>query len=59
METLDETILPPMPRTERQRQALRNAIARRRLEHMREDKDLHDFITEVWDEPVTALPLRH
>jgi hypothetical protein len=59
MQTSNETIIPPMPRSERQRQALRNAIARRKLEHMREEKDLNRFITEVWDEAVVAVPPRH
>ena len=55
METLYEITEPSLPRTERQHQALRNAIARRRLEQMREEKDLHRYVTDVWDEPANTL----
>ncbi len=51
MDTLQETTESPLLRTERQRRALRNAIARRKLERMREEKTLNWFITDVWDEP--------
>ncbi len=44
----------PLLRTERQRRALRNAIARRKLEQMREERRLNLFITEVWNEPDSA-----
>ncbi len=44
----------PLLRTERQRRALRNAIARRKLEQMREEKTLSWFITDVWDEPANT-----
>ncbi|MGD8853016.1 MAG: hypothetical protein PVI28_11510 [Gammaproteobacteria bacterium] len=54
METLGEIIEPPRPRTERERRALRNAIARRKLENRREEKALHRWLTDVWDEPVGA-----
>jgi hypothetical protein len=54
MDTLDEMIEPPMPRTERQRQELRNALARRKLENLREQKVLHRWLTDVWDEAVNA-----
>jgi len=55
METLNEITESFLPRSERQRRALRNAIARRKLERMREEKALHWFITDVWDEPVNTL----
>ena len=58
METLHETIESPQSRSEQQRRALRNAMARRRLEHMREEKYLHRFLTEVWDEPNSNLSPR-
>jgi hypothetical protein len=51
METLHEMIEAPQSSSEQQRRALRNAMARRRLEQMREEKSLHRFVTEVWDEP--------
>ncbi len=54
MEALHETTESLLPRSERQRQALRNAIARRRLEQMREEKALYWFITDVWDEPANT-----
>jgi hypothetical protein len=54
METLNEITESLLPRSERQRRALRNAIARRKLEQMREEKALHWFITDVWDEPANT-----
>jgi len=54
MDTLDEMIEPPMPRTERQRQELRNALARRKLEKLREQRALRWWLTDVWDEAVKA-----
>ena len=51
MKALHETTESVLARSELQRQALRNAIAWRRLERMREEKDLHWFVTDVWDEP--------
>ncbi|MGD2076223.1 MAG: hypothetical protein PVG38_15080 [Gammaproteobacteria bacterium] len=54
METLDEMAVSPQPCTERQRQALRDAIARRKLEQLREQKALRWFITDVWDEPANT-----
>ena len=54
METSNEIAESLLPRSERQRQALRNAIARRKLEQMREEKALHWFVTDVWDEPVNT-----
>ena len=55
METLQETVEYPLPRTEMQRRELRNAMARSRLELIREEKDLHQFLTEVWEEPNSNL----
>ena len=55
METLHETIESTPSRSEQQRSALRNAMARRRLEHMRDEKDLYRFLTEVWEEPKSTL----
>jgi hypothetical protein len=54
METLNEITESLLPRSERQRRALRNAIARRKLEQMREEKALHWFINDVWDEPANT-----
>ena len=54
MDHSDDMIEPPMPRTERQRQELRNALARRKLENLREQKVLHRWLTDVWDEAVKA-----
>ena len=54
MEALHETTESLLTRSERQSQALRNAIARRRLEQMREEKALYWFITDVWDEPANT-----
>ena len=54
MKALHETTESVLARSELQRQALRNAIARRRLERMREEKDLHWFVTDVWDEPANT-----
>lgn len=53
MDTLRKTTESALTRTEKQRQALRNAIARRKLEQMREEKALHWCITDVWDEPAS------
>ena len=50
MEALDENTESLLPSSERQHRALRNAIARRKLEQMREEKALQWFITDVWDE---------
>lgn len=47
-----------LPHTERQGRALRKAIARRRLEQMREEKALHWFITDVWDQPANTSSKR-
>ena len=58
MEAFEEMLTPAMSRTERQRQGLRNAIARRKLEQISEDKVLHGFITDVWDEPLDCLSPR-
>ena len=58
METLNEITESLLPRSERQRRALRNAIATRKLEQMREDKALHWFITDVWDEPASTSSKR-
>ena len=55
MDTFDEMSTPFVPGTERQRRALRNAIARRRLEEIREEKVLHQFITEVWDQTASSV----
>lgn len=54
MEALHETTEFLRSRSERQRQALRNAIAKRKLEQMREEKALHWFITDVWEEPANT-----
>ena len=58
MEALQEITEYLLPHTERQGHALRKAIARRRLEQMREEKALHRFITEVWDEPANTSSKR-
>jgi len=50
MEALDENTESLLSRSERQHRALRNAIARRKLERMREEKALQWFTTDVWDE---------
>ncbi|MEN8762030.1 MAG: hypothetical protein ABF290_06300 [Thiogranum sp.] len=55
METLHAITEPSLPRTERQRQAWRIAIERRKLEQMREEKVLHQFVTDVWDKPENTL----
>ncbi len=55
METLHQITESTLPRTERHRQAWRNAIARRKLEQMREEKVLHQFVTDVWDKPENTL----
>lgn len=54
MEALQEITEYLLPHTERQGHALRKAIARRTLEQMREEKTLHWFITDVWDEPTNT-----
>lgn len=53
MDTLRVITESALTRTDKQRRALRNAIARRKLEQMREEKALHRFITDVWDEPTS------
>jgi len=42
----------PAPRSAREKQRLRNAAARRKLEARRERKLLRRQLTDVWDEPV-------
>lgn len=37
--------------SEREKRRLRNAVARRKLERMREDKTLQRWLTDVWNEP--------
>ncbi len=41
---------PPMLRTEREEQRWRNAVARRKLEVMRERKQLRVQLSEPWEE---------
>lgn len=55
MESWLESIELPPTRTERQRRALRNAIARRRLELIREERELTRHLTDVWDETEITL----
>jgi len=40
-----------MPRSAREKQRWRNALARRKLEALRERKVLRKQLTDVWDEP--------
>lgn len=56
MEGLHEITESLNTRSESHRLAVRNAIARRKLEQMREEKALHWFITDVWDEPPETSP---
>jgi streptomycin 6-kinase len=56
MEALHEITESLHSRSERHRRALRDAIARRKLEQMREEKALHWFIADVWDEPPKTSP---
>ena len=53
MEALDDNTESLLPSSERQHRALRNAIARRKLEQMREEKALQRYLTDVWDEPLS------
>ena len=41
---------PPMVRTEREAQRWRNAVARRKLEVMRERKQLRVHLNEPWED---------
>ena len=59
METLQETITTPLLRSEQQRRAWRNALARRRLERIREEKVLNQFLTEVWDDQESTVSIDH
>ena len=40
----------PRPRAAREKEWLRNAVARRRLEALRELQELRTHVTEVWDD---------
>jgi hypothetical protein len=56
MEALHDSTEYLLPHTEQQGRALRKAIAMRKLEKMREEKALHWFISDVWDEPANTSP---
>lgn len=57
METRTDSIDDLQADSGRQSQALRKAVARRKLENLREDKALHWVIANVWDEPERAPTL--
>jgi len=42
----------PGPRSAREKQRCRNALARRKLEARRERQLLRQQLTDVWDEPI-------
>ena len=42
----------PGPRSAREKQRWRNAVARRKLEARRERQRLRQQLTDVWDEPI-------
>ena len=45
-----------VPRNARRTKTLRNAIARKKLEALREEKELRERLADVWSEPGDKAP---
>ena len=43
--------------SKRKAKLFRQAVARRRIQEMREEKLLHSWLTEVWDESPSSIKL--
>ena len=50
-DTMDKALEPEVRANTRRAKNLRNAIARKKLEALREEKELRQWLADVWSEP--------